>query len=66
MRVRFVLVFAAVATAGAMITAQAPKRLNPMVELLAAKKPGEELLLSVRRGKEAVEVRVVVGAMPVE
>ena len=39
MRARFVLVFAAVATAGAMITAQAPKRLNPMVELLAAKKP---------------------------
>ena len=39
MRVRFVLVFAAVATAGAMITAQAPKRFNPMVELLAAKKP---------------------------
>jgi len=39
MRARFVLVFAAVATAGAMITAQAPKRFNPMVELLAAKKP---------------------------
>src|SRR5687768_9985698 len=39
MRARFVLLFAAALTAGAMITAQTPKRFNPMVELLAAKKP---------------------------
>ena len=39
MRARFVLIFAAALTAGAMLTAQAPKRFNPMVELLAAKKP---------------------------
>ena len=39
MRARFVLVFAAALSAGVMITAQAPKRFNPMVELLAAKKP---------------------------
>ena len=39
MRARFVLTFLAMAIAGAMITAQAPKRFNPMVELLAAKKP---------------------------
>jgi hypothetical protein len=39
MRARFVLVFAAALSAGAMLTAQAPKRFNPMVELLAAKKP---------------------------
>ena len=39
MRARFVLMSAAVVTAGAMMTAQAPKRFNPMVELLAAKKP---------------------------
>jgi len=39
MRARVVLIFAAAVAAGAMLTAQAPKRLNPMVELLAAKKP---------------------------
>jgi hypothetical protein len=39
MRARFVLIVMTVAAAGAMITAQAPKRFNPMVELLAAKKP---------------------------
>ena len=39
MRARFVLIVMAVIAAGAMITAQAPKRFNPMVELLAAKKP---------------------------
>ena len=39
MRARFVLIFAAALTAGTMLTAQAPKRFNPMVELLAAKKP---------------------------
>ena len=39
MRARFVLIFSAITIAGAMITAQAPKRFNPMVELLAAKKP---------------------------
>ena len=39
MRARSILVFAAALTAGAMITAQAPKRFNPMVELHAAKKP---------------------------
>jgi 2-keto-3-deoxy-L-rhamnonate aldolase RhmA len=39
MRARFVVMSAAVLTAGAMLTAQAPKRFNPMVELLAAKKP---------------------------
>ena len=39
MRARFVLLFAAALSAGAMITAQTPKRFNPMVELLAAKKP---------------------------
>ena len=39
MRARFILIFAAALMAGAMLTAQAPKRFNPMVELLAAKKP---------------------------
>jgi len=39
MRARFVLILMTVIAAGAMITAQAPKRFNPMVELLAAKKP---------------------------
>src|SRR5436190_875517 len=39
MRARLILIFAAAITAGAMLTAQAPKRFNPMVELLAAKKP---------------------------
>jgi 2-keto-3-deoxy-L-rhamnonate aldolase RhmA len=39
MRARFVLVFAVALAAGAMLTAQAPKHFNPMVELLAAKKP---------------------------
>lgn len=38
MRARFIVIAAAVA-AGTMVTAQAPKRFNPMVELLAAKKP---------------------------
>ena len=39
MRARLVVMSLAVTAAGAMMTAQAPKRFNPMVELLAAKKP---------------------------
>ena len=39
MRARVVVMSAAVIAAGALATAQAPKRFNPMVELLAAKKP---------------------------
>jgi 2-keto-3-deoxy-L-rhamnonate aldolase RhmA len=39
MRARVVVMSLAVIAAGAMLTAQAPKRFNPMVELLAAKKP---------------------------
>ena len=39
MRARVVLMSAALVTAGTMIAGQAPKRLNPMIELMAAKKP---------------------------
>ncbi len=39
MRARLVVMSLAVTAAGAMLTAQAPTRFNPMVELLAAKKP---------------------------
>src|SRR4029453_3187934 len=39
MRARFALIVMALIAAGAMIAAQAPKRFNPMVELLEAKKP---------------------------
>ena len=39
MRARIIVMSAAVAAAGSLTLAQAPKRFNPMVELLAAKKP---------------------------
>lgn len=39
MRARAIVMTAAVVAAGTLATAQAPKRFNPMVELLAAKKP---------------------------
>jgi 2-keto-3-deoxy-L-rhamnonate aldolase RhmA len=39
MRARVLMMFAAAVAAGVMVTAQAPSRFNPMVELLAAKKP---------------------------
>jgi 4-hydroxy-2-oxoheptanedioate aldolase len=39
MRARVVVMSAAALAAGVMVMAQAPKRFNPMVELLAAKKP---------------------------
>jgi 2-keto-3-deoxy-L-rhamnonate aldolase RhmA len=39
MRARFVLMVAAIAAVGTLVTGQAPKRLNPMIELMAAKKP---------------------------
>ena len=39
MRARVVLMMAAVAAAGTMVIGQQPKRLNPMIELMAAKKP---------------------------
>src|SRR6478735_4837907 len=39
MRARVIVISAAVIAAGTLATAQAPKRFNPMVELLAAKKP---------------------------
>ena len=39
MRARVIVMSAAVIAAGTLATAQAPKRFNPMVELLAAKKP---------------------------
>src|SRR5262245_9893583 len=39
MRARVIAMAVAVTAAGTLATAQAPKRFNPMVELLAAKKP---------------------------
>jgi 2-keto-3-deoxy-L-rhamnonate aldolase RhmA len=39
MRVRVVVLCSALIAAGSLATAQAPKRLNPMIELMAAKKP---------------------------
>src|SRR5687768_7252126 len=39
MRARVVLLSSALIAAGSLATAQAPKRLNPMIELMAAKKP---------------------------
>ena len=39
MRARLVLLCAAIAATGTFITGQAPKRLNPMIELMTAKKP---------------------------
>lgn len=39
MRARVILFSTALIAAGALATAQAPKRLNPMIELMAAKKP---------------------------
>lgn len=39
MHVRLVLTVAVAATAGSLVVAQAPKRLNPMIELMAARKP---------------------------
>src|SRR6478735_8703150 len=39
MRARVIVISEAVIAAGTLATAQTPKRFNPMVELLAAKKP---------------------------
>ena len=39
MRARFVVLSSALIAAGSLTTAQAPTRLNPMIELMAAKKP---------------------------
>ena len=39
MRGRVILMFSALIAAGAVTVAQAPKRVNPMIELMAAKKP---------------------------
>src|SRR5687767_14420542 len=39
MRARIALMSAALIAAGSMAVGQAPKRLNPMIELMAAKKP---------------------------
>ena len=39
MRARVILLSSALIAAGSFATAQAPKRLNPMIELMAAKKP---------------------------
>src|SRR5688572_16730815 len=39
MRARVVLLSSALIAAGSLATAQAPKRLNPLIELMAAKKP---------------------------
>ena len=39
MRARLVLLGAAIAAAGTLVTGQATKRLNPMIELMTAKKP---------------------------
>jgi 4-hydroxy-2-oxoheptanedioate aldolase len=39
MRVRTILTLSALIASGTLLTAQGPKRLNPMIELMAAKKP---------------------------
>jgi len=35
-------------------------------KLIAAKKPGDEVTIEVRRGKEVVKLRVLLGAVPIE
>ena len=39
MRARIVIALVATVAAGSLVIGQAPKRLNPMIDLLAAKKP---------------------------